>query len=44
MGALSYDWCWFFHFNPKTEYNGTTVELRPLHTEGEGFPGSDVKE
>ena len=32
-----------FHFNPKTEYNGTTIELKPLHTEGEGFPGSDVK-
>ena len=33
-----------FHFNPKAEYNGTNVDLRPLHTEGEGFPGSGVKE
>ncbi len=33
-----------FHFNPKTEVNGTTVELRPLHTEGQGFPGSGRKE
>lgn len=33
-----------FHFNPKTTYNGTEVSLRPLRTEGEGFPGSGVKE
>ena len=33
-----------FHFNPKADYNGTEVELRPLRTEGQGFPGSDVKE
>ena len=26
-----------FHFNPQTEYNGKTIDLRPLHTEGEGF-------
>lgn len=28
----------FFHFNPKTLYNGQWVNLRPLHLEGEGFP------
>ncbi|HYV91039.1 MAG TPA: DUF6089 family protein [Chitinophagales bacterium] len=34
-----------FHFNPKTiDDNGNEVELRPLHTEGEGFTGSGVKE
>ncbi len=33
-----------FHFNPKADFKGTTVELRPLHTEGQGFPGSNVKE
>lgn len=27
-----------FHFNPKTELNGQTVELAPLHLEGQGFP------
>ncbi len=27
----------YFHFNPKTELNGTSVALQPLHTEGEGF-------
>lgn len=33
-----------FHFNPKTTYNGQEVELRPLRTEGQGFPGTGVKE
>jgi len=39
-----------FHFNPQGSYidpnNGTTtwVDLRPLHTEGQGFPGSINKE
>lgn len=28
----------WFTFNPQTLYNGTWVDLRPLHTEGEGFP------
>ncbi|MEO7209791.1 MAG: hypothetical protein ABIY35_02510 [Chitinophagaceae bacterium] len=27
-----------FHFNPKTQLNGQTVELAPLHLEGQGFP------
>ncbi len=27
-----------FSFNPKTKFNGNTVFLQPLHTEGEGFP------
>lgn len=27
-----------FHFNPKTELNGETIELAPLHLEGQGFP------
>lgn len=26
-----------FHFNPKAYYKGQWVDLRPLHTEGEGF-------
>ena len=26
-----------FHFNPKTEYNGETVELQPLQTEGTDY-------
>ena len=29
----------FCYFNPKGNYNGQWVDLRPLHTEGEGFPG-----
>lgn len=33
-----------FHFNPKAELNGTLVDLRPLRTEGQGFPGSGRKE
>jgi len=33
-----------FHFNPKTTYNGQLIELRPLHTEGEGFDSLGVKE
>lgn len=28
-----------FYYNPKTEYQGQEVELRPLHTEGQGLPG-----
>jgi len=27
-----------FHFNPQTQLNGEWVNLKPLHTEGEGFP------
>jgi len=49
-GSLKYRWGPYlmlgfgmFHVNPKTEYNGTTVELKPLHTEGEGFPNSENK-
>lgn len=26
-----------FHFDPTTEFNGQTVHLQPLHTEGQGF-------
>jgi len=29
-----------FYFNPTTEYNGQTYELRPLGTEGQGQPGN----
>lgn len=30
----------YFHFNPKTRYNGQVVELQPLGTEGQNFmPG-----
>jgi hypothetical protein len=25
------------HFNPQANYNGQWVDLKPLHTEGEGF-------
>lgn len=32
-----------FYFNPKTEYNGETVSLRNLGTEGQGMPGYDKK-
>ncbi len=28
----------WFSFNPQTQYNGSWVDLQPLHTEGEGFP------
>jgi hypothetical protein len=28
-----------FNFNPKGYYNGQWVELQPLRTEGQGFPG-----
>lgn len=28
-----------FHFDPKAEYNGEWVRLRPLGTEGQGIPG-----
>lgn len=31
-----------FHFNPKAYYNGQWIALRPLHTEGEGFPGTGI--
>jgi hypothetical protein len=27
-----------FHFNPKAQFDGTWVELRPLGTEGQGLP------
>ena len=27
----------FFHFNPQANLNGTWVDLKPLHTEGQGF-------
>ncbi len=29
----------FTYFNPKGNYNGSWIPLRPLHTEGQGFPG-----
>lgn len=32
-----------FYFNPKADYNGTLVELRPLGTEGQGIPGNPPK-
>ncbi|MBS1938498.1 MAG: hypothetical protein JST98_11955 [Bacteroidetes bacterium] len=28
-----------FHFNPQTQFQGTWVDLKPLHTEGQGLPG-----
>jgi len=28
----------WFSFNPQTQYQGKWVDLKPLHTEGEGFP------
>ncbi|WP_018611403.1 outer membrane beta-barrel protein [Segetibacter koreensis] len=28
----------WFSFNPQTQYNGHWLDLKPLHTEGEGFP------
>jgi hypothetical protein len=30
-----------FHFNPQAKYQGQWIDLKPLHTEGEGFPGID---
>jgi opacity protein-like surface antigen len=27
----------FFSFKPQTNYNGTWIDLKPLHTEGQGF-------
>jgi hypothetical protein len=27
----------FFHFNPQANLNGQWIDLRPLHTEGQGF-------
>jgi len=27
----------YFHFNPQANLNGEWIDLRPLHTEGEGF-------
>ncbi|HEX8277789.1 MAG TPA: DUF6089 family protein, partial [Segetibacter sp.] len=27
----------WFSFNPQTQYNGRWVDLKPLHTEGQGF-------
>ncbi len=27
----------YFHFNPQANLNGQWIDLRPLHTEGEGF-------
>ena len=32
-----------YSFNPTTEYNGRTVELQPLGTEGQGMPGFEEK-
>ncbi len=32
-----------FHFNPSTEYNGSTVPLQPLGTEGQGLEGYNGK-
>ncbi|GJM35518.1 MAG: hypothetical protein DHS20C18_45190 [Saprospiraceae bacterium] len=31
----------FFRFNPRTEYQGQTVDLQPLGTEGQGIDGFD---
>lgn len=28
----------WFSFNPQAQYKGTWVDLKPLHTEGQGFP------
>lgn len=28
----------YFSFNPQTTYKGSLIDLKPLHTEGEGFP------
>ncbi|MDB5229986.1 MAG: hypothetical protein JWN76_791 [Chitinophagaceae bacterium] len=28
----------WFHFNPTTEFQGSVIELRPLHLDGQGFP------
>lgn len=30
----------YFGFDPKTSLNGQWIYLQPLHTEGEGFPGT----
>lgn len=32
-----------YSFNPTTEYNGRTVALQPLGTEGQGLPGFEEK-
>lgn len=32
-----------FYFNPTTQFNGTTYELQPLGTEGQGMPGFPSK-
>jgi hypothetical protein len=29
----------FFYYNPQAKLNNIWVDLRPLHTEGQGFPG-----
>lgn len=34
----------FFHYNPTTVYNGQTVELQPLGTEGQGLASYLTKE
>ena len=28
----------YFKFNPRTQLNGQWIDLKPLHTEGQGFP------
>ena len=33
MGGIGY-----FSFNPQAMYNGKWIDLKPLHTEGQGFP------
>ena len=33
----------FFHFNPRTQYEGEWVELQPLGTEGQSMPGFEGK-
>jgi Domain of unknown function (DUF6089) len=51
-GNLNYRWgpyvllgAGLFHFNPKSyDDNGNEIALRPLRTEGEGMPGTGVKE
>ncbi|MEO8734430.1 MAG: hypothetical protein ABI373_08870 [Flavobacteriales bacterium] len=32
-----------FHFNPRAQFNGTWVDLRPLGTEGQGLPGGPAE-
>ncbi|MCI1753690.1 MAG: hypothetical protein LKM36_12750 [Flavobacteriales bacterium] len=38
MGLYGFVGIGGFHFNPKTNFNGELIELRPLGTEGQGLP------